>query len=407
MDAEIPSNDIQTISDAPVGNPSDYSELDAALSKSFPSNVKQDKADPVQPEVKEDAKNEKADSKGDVKQDSKPEIKNEQKTEEKKEIEKPVLTPEQIDALKPQDKGAWGAIKAANKTAHKMIEQERAENAKLKAALAEKEGLSKKEMEALKSEKANLEKYRAMIDLEADPEFIAKYDAPIEKAVQGIKDMIMKLDVKKETVDAIDFSDPAKLEQILRIVSENKDRFTAAQLERKMSEHLGLVDARNQTLKDQKEKYRETIESKKKESFAKSAEGEGRMIKFIESNVDKVPFLKKMEIKDGAPQGEIDAANKHNTMVDEMTKRVHAAIKAKEPEDIADLAISAVAALHMKAENEVLKSELKKAQDQIKAISVVNSEGPRQKPSSPARNNGSREILDTDSALESHFSGRR
>lgn len=386
-------------------------ELDAALGKSFagvvdtpivenndkPNVVEPPAVPKVQPESKQD----------------KPELKVEKV--EKPVEEKPLPTQEEIEKINEKDKGAWGAIKNANKRAHSMIEQKDAEIAKLKSVIAEKGSETQKEIEAIKKEKAELEKYRAMVDIQADPEFVSKFDQPIEKAVTGIKDMIKSLGVTQETVDSIDFKDPARLEQVIDLISQNKDRFTASKIERKIKDYLDLADKRNETLEEQKKNYKDHLEQRKKEAFAKGSEIEGRMLKHLELKTTEknkegkplIPFLNKIDPKENATQAEIDQVKNHNTMVEDLSGKLQSVLKMREPEQQAEIALAAVASHYLMAQLKVTTEELRKAKEELGKIAVVSSETTTRKPNNPTGRNGNSEPIDTDTALNQHFAGRR
>lgn len=386
-------------------------ELDAALGSSFGS-IPESTPEPVHKEVPpadQPRKEELVVNKPEVKQPEK-------RVEKAVEVEKPLPTPEEVEKINEKDKGAWGAIKNANKRAHSMIEQRDAEIVKLKSVIAEKGSASQKELDAIKAEKAELEKYRAMVDIQADPEFISKYDQPIEKAVTGIKDMIKGLGVSQETVDSIDFKDPARLEQVIDLISQNKDRFTASKIERKIKDYLELSDKRNETLEDQKKNYKETLEKRKKELFAKESEGEGRMLKHIELKASEkgkegqplIPFLNKLQPKENATQSEIDQVNKHNSVVDGLSSKLQEVLKMKEPEQQAEIAIAAVASHYLMAQLKVVTEELRKSKEELAKISAVSTEAPVRRANNPTGRNGKDEIQDTDQALASFgFRGTR
>lgn len=383
-------------------------ELDAVLSKSFPNaapqqeEVKQDEPKPVEkPKVELGEKN--SDKRGNLEL---------AKTDKPIEAEKSALTPEQVDKMDPKEKGAWGAIKNANKNAHKMIEQRDSEIAKLKSVIAERGQLSQKEVEALKAENADLVKYRAMIDIEADPEFISKFDQPIENITKGIKSMLKSMvlgtEITPEMVDKLDVSNSQIMDKIIGSVEESKDKFVARKMERMVDDLLKLKDERSESVAEQKEKYKETLEAKKKQAFEKNAEGEGRAFKHLESvtsTKDKsgnpmFPFLNKMEIKDTATQPEVDQINNHNAMVDMMHKKVSEAYKMDSPEQRMEVAVAAAAAHYLSAQWRAANAKIKSLQEEIQKISSVTNETEKTKPTSVKRNG---HIMDTDQALAAHF----
>lgn len=391
--------------------PDQDAELDAALAKSFGSK---DVEEAQVQTTNEDKEPRNLDSvhespKSAPIQDANDVVKS--KEQKPVEQEKPILSEEDTDKLKPTDKGAWGSLKTANKTAHRMIEQRDSEINKLKALVAEKSSLSQKEMDALKAEKADLEKYRAMVDIQADPEFISKYDQPIEKSITGIKELIKSLGVTQATVDDLDFNNPKRMEECIDLIAQNADLFTASKIERKIKDYLDLKDKRDETLKEQQKNFKDTLESKKKESFAKQSESEGRMIKHLESQVaakDKdgkpsISFLNKMEIRDGALQGEIDQAKNHNALVDQMNAKIQEVFKMKDPEQQAEIAIAAVASHWFSAQNKALTEKVAKLEAQLNKVASINSENPSRKPVSPSRN-GNHELPDAESAVNQYFS---
>jgi len=394
------------------------SELDAALSKSFSESneilselPKADKEAPKKEELKQEKQGERSEQKpDDSSSDRKPKS---EARQEKHQEEKKILTPEEVEKIDPKDKGSWGAIKQANKTAHRIIADKETEITKLKSALAEKGSTSTKELETLKSQISELEKYRAMVEVQADPEFISKYDKPIEGLEKDIKEFLKLRNVKPEFLDKINLNDTRLMSQIIGLIDKDEGEITASELRGKIREYLDLTQKRSKTVEEHKSNYKETLEKKKQENFTKQSESEGRMIKHIQAKATEnnkegkalLPFLRKMDLKEGASEGEIENANRHNEMVDQLDQKLQAIMKFKEPEQMAEVAISAVASYWLKAQNKALHEALTKAQEEIKKISTVNTESSNRKAPS-VRRNGNNEPEDLDSALAGHFNGR-
>lgn len=395
------------------------SELDAALSKSFAGMQPQEKIEPAVSPKKD------VPPPAPVDEQPKPEVlpnktepvKAESKNEEVKKPagdDKPLLSVDEIEKM-DQKQASWTALKNNNKRAHRTIEQKDQEISKLKATIAEKTSEAQKELEALRAEKTELEKYRAMIDIQADPEFVSKYDQPIEKSVADIKAMLLGMDVAQETVDEIDFGNTRLLDEIVNHVTTHKDRFVARKLEGKIKDYLDLFDKRNETMEEQKKNWKETLENRKKESFAKQTEGEGRMIKHLEAKAaekDKdgnplIPFLNKMEVKENATPAEINQINNHNGLVDVLSRKLQEVSKMNEPEQRAEINIAAVASHYFKNMANAALARVKALEDELKKVSAVSSEAPARKPSPPASRNGNGEYVDTDAALAAHFNRAR
>lgn len=385
------------------------SELDAALSKSFPQN-----AIPNNEPVKEEA--DKPEVKVDPKVEQKPQGKSEDKKADKPiAAEKPLLSPDEVDKIEPKKQDAWTALKNNNKNAHKMIEARDAEIVKLKAVVAERGQMSQKELDSLKKENEELAKYRAMIDIEADPEFVSKFDQPIENTMNGIKSMLKGMNISEELINQIDFSNTKLMEEIISNVGENRDKFVARKMERMVEDLMNLKDKRDETLSEQKEKYKETLEARKKQAFEKSTEGEGRMIKHLEviaamkdkSGNPMFDFLNKKQPKETANQLEVDQVNAHNHLVDLMQQKVQEALKMNEPEQRAELAVAAAGAHYLSAQLRSANAKIQSLQNEVQKLSAVTTETEKSKPVSSKRNgNGDGRIMDTDEALHSFFQNR-
>lgn len=403
MDPITPAEVSQNSPQNPVVTSPDLdAELDAALSKSFPNNSPAPENEPDPKETKKDPE---------VKAEAEPKAKVDAKKQDKPaEAEKPLLTPDEIDKIEPKKQDAWTALKNNNKRSHSIIKEKEEEISRLKAVVAEKGALSQKEVEALKAENGELAKYRAMIDIQADPEFLSKYDQPIEKTVSSIKAMLIDMNVSDEIIKQVDFTNTKLMDEIISHVGEHRDKFVARKLERKVEELVSLTDQRNETLAEQKEKYKETLEARKKQAFEKDTESEGRALKHLETVAaakDKTgnsmfPFLNKQEAKDGSTQPEIDQVNAHNKMVELMQQKVQQAFKMNEPEERMEVAVAAATAHYYAAQLKAANAKLKSLQEEIQKISAVSTESDKSKTPAPRnRNNG--HIMDTDEALAAHF----
>lgn len=389
----------------PVITPPNFDqELDAHLNKAFESLIPKQN----EPKIEEPKKVEsKRKDPIEEKQESKAEIK---KSDKPIEVEKPNINPQEIDKIDPKDKGAWGALKNANKNAHKIIEERDAEISKLKSVVAERGQMSQKELDTLKAENGELSKYRAMIDIQSDPEFLSKFDQPIDKTVDSIKVMLREMNVSDQLISQIDFTNTKLMDEIINNVGEHKDKFVARKLQRKVEELIDLSDKRNETLSEQGKNYKETLEARKKQAFEKDTESEGRALRHLEAvsnSKDRegksiFPFLNRVEPKETATQPEIDQINSHNRMVEMMQQKVQQAYKMQRPEERMEVAVAAAAAHYLSAQLRAITSKYKGLEDELKKISAINTESEKSKPAS-IRRNGNGASLDLDEALAANF----
>lgn len=394
-------------------------ELDAALNRSF-ANIVGNKENPAPPpEEKSNPPGDSVDTEK-PKQDPvskepvKPEVKIETKPEAKSEPQKPLPHPDSIGddptgKTSKLGKEGWNALKNNYRTAHQMAEKLESENVKLKKTIADSKENSQKELEAIRKEKAELEKYRAMVDIQADPEFKTSYEAPLTKAKDAVLDVLKKMGVKDEFLSQIDYENTEMLDRIVAVVQQT-DRFSASKLERNLKEILDLQEKRREALDNHGKTFRETLEKKEKEIFQKQAESEGRIVKHVESKLNEknekgmptLAFLHKIDPREDAPQGEIDQINAHNAMVDDLRGKLDGLMKAKEPEQIAEMALAAIYAHYLMREFKSQKQRADNAEAELKKISVVNSETPARKAASIKRSTAE-DPIDTDTALRNHF----
>lgn len=375
--------------------PGGDNELDDALNAVFKREPKNEEK-PIEKTKESQKQPEKSESK----EDKKPEP-------VKQEGELP--TPESLDNEVPKNQKSWTALKNNYRQAASIIKQKEEELKKIKAGLAEKSELSSKEVETLKKEVQELSKYRTLIDIQADPEFISKYDQPINKIQDSIKELLSNMSVDKATVDQIDFTNTKLMDQIIDHVGTHQDKITSKKLQRKVEEMIDLMDKRDETLSGQKSSYQEFMDNKKKESSMKGAEEEGRILKRLavqaeardEAGNAKIPFLQKFQPKDGSSQAEIDQANKHNRMVDLMAQEVQKAITASSPEERTDIAIAAVGSRWLRAQLNTASNKIKSLEEELKKISNVSGESTPSK-GRPGAAKGAAS-LDVDDALSAHF----
>lgn len=303
--------------------------------------------------------------------------------------------------VSPESKQGWDTLRSNYKKAHNMVEERDKEISALKASLADKGQSTTKEVEELKKEIQELNKYRAMVDIQADPEFISKFDEPIKGRKQDIKDLLTPHNVSEQVIDNIDYTDSKAISEIASIIRKERGDVDADDFLASARELRSLMNKREKASREQGEKYKEHLEVKKKESFTKAAEEEGRTLRHLEkvSKEKSIPFLNKKEAREGAGKAELDQVKSHNDLVDLMQSKVNEVLRMNTPEDKAEVAIAAIASHWLSAQNKQLEQRITGLEAELKKISNINSE--TEKPKSAPRKNG--ENLDLDSAMRAHF----
>lgn len=407
MDANTQTVDTPPVQDVPpeVNTAPDFeTEFNNAFEKSlagYKAAEPSDKPAEAPPKPVENPKP--VDVKPDAKKDTKPD-------------EGPLPDPESLEQAPPgkgsaQAKEGWNALRNNYKKAHRLAQERDEKIKKLETALAERGTSTQKETNDLKKQIEDLARYRAMVDIQSDPEFISKYDQPIEKAEGTIKEMLKGMNVSDDLISKIDFTNTKLMDKIVDDVSETQDKFTAKKIQRKVEDLLDLYDKRNETLQDQKKNFKEHLESKKKEVFSRDEEAQGKTLQHLEAisqSKDKegnqmFPFLNKIETKDGMNQAQVDQANAHNKMVDLMTSRVHEVLKMNTPEQRSEIAVAAVTAHYLSAQLRQSQTKIKGLEEELKKISTVTTETDKAKQPPSVRRNGNGEFKSTDDALTEYF----
>lgn len=402
-------------------------ELDAALSSAFKSqsgnlpppapaaNVQPPKVDPPKEipnpkkEVEPAPKKEEA-------------VKKNETAKKEKAVEKAPATIESIsddtgDKV-PADQAAWNALRGKNKAARAMLEEREEKIKKLETALAEKGQHTSKEVEQLKEKIEELSKYRSKTDLETDPEFISKFDAPITERVESMKAKLKEWAISDDVISKIDFTNKQTLGALAKAIRANEasigSEFDVEEFMTNAKEIIDLNKKRNLALDEHGKNYKQILEEKKKQAFAQNAENEGRAfnaLKQIASSKDKdgnviFPFLNRLTAKDGATPAETADIESHNKFVGSIYANIEEELKSNDPERKAKLAVAAAASIYLQSQVKVLRQKLQATEEELKKVAASGNETERRKvPSGNAPRNGNRESnLDVDAALDAHFS---
>lgn len=389
--------------------------LDAALSDLFktkaqPTPAKDEKKnpDPISQEPRKEGENQSAPKTEDKKKESKP-----------AEQSKPLPSPEAIpDPGKLKNREGWDTLKDSYSRAHKSLGEKDKEIDTLKRTLADSENLTKKEKEDLKKEIENLTGYRQMIDVQADPQFIDQYEKPIESTISQIKQLLIAGGASQQLVDQLTIEhmlDQKNVKAWMDAFEKEGQSLSGKRLMNRVEGLMDITEKRDGALKDYKTKYKEFLETRKKETFSKQAEGEGQMIRRLEEvkgmkDADGNPvlvFLNQLTPQPGATQGEIDQIQKHNKVAELLEGRVKEYMRADAPQDRTDIALAAALMPIKNAELQVAQQKIQALEKELQKLTAITTE----KPSTPNTRNGSarsgKEAENLDDALSNHFSGVR
>lgn len=379
-------------------------QLENDLSKLFDSPESKPKAESKPVEAKKSPDKSEA-----PKEEPKAEIKTENK-DKVSESEKP-----KIDDSKPKDKEGWKVLRESHAQAKKAIAEKDSELTRLKSALAEKGQSTSQEAEILKKEIEELKSYRAMVDIHSDPDFISKFETPFNEKHEEVRAILKSLGLNDDAINAIDYKNSRDISLSAQTIREKKqDDVLAEEFMSAAREARNLLLKKEKYLEEYKGKYKQVLETKKKESSTKQAENEGRMQKHLESIAQmknengelRFEFLVDKVAKDPANPAEVAQVEHANKVYAAIREQVSNLMKAESPEDKAELA---VAAGYAKLADARLRAVLKKnesLQAEIAKLSKVTSDTPKSQRVTSS-NSPSNENLELEDAMRSHFYGVR
>lgn len=351
-------------------------------------------------------------------------IKSEAPTNPKKEI-KPapsdVNDPSQINEPKNLSKSSvndWKNLKQVASKNFEIANQRMQELDTIKKSFANKEAEYKKKIETIEGQIKELSGYRAAVDIQADPEFISKYEQPMGKLQNELRTMLKSKNVAEEVINQIDFTDSSRVAGVVAAIEENSDKIFAKRFARRVEDMLELSDRKNEEIDSWQKNSSTFIEDRKKEALGKRAAEEGQMLKLVddysqqknEDGTPRIPFLSKQEAPAGANKDQLKSIEAHNIFVDQTNQKLQRILKSDSPDQKVEIALAACAAQWLRWQLDDVSKKLQASQEELKRISSAGSEGdgkastPRGESSRPTITDP--KSLDLDNALQAHF-GRR
>lgn len=326
-----------------------------------------------------------------------------------------ITPPEKLNS--PKSKEGWEALRQNYAKAHSIIGEKDKEIERLKVSIAESENLTKKEKEDFKKEIESLSGYRQMVDFQADPEFLEKYEKPIESTITQIRQLLVDGGAQKEAVDKLTLDhllDQGNIKLWTEALEKEGKVVSAKRLLNRLEGLMDSVEKKQDAISNSKTKYKEVLESRKKEAFTKQAEGEGQMTKYYEEvkgMKDKegkaaLQFLHQLTPAPGATPAEIEQIEKHNKVAGLLEGQVKTYMKASDPQDRVDIALAAAIMPLKNAELKMAHEQILALQEEIKKLSSATEE--KERGSTPRGGNSSNgsQPQNADEALDSFFANR-
>lgn len=358
---------------------------------------------------------------GDAGASRQPEKKDTARSEPLPEKKEGLVDPSTVADPKNLGKSAdgWKTLKSIASKNFEMANQRAQENEQIKKTLAQKDLEYKGQIEKLTKQVEELSGFRAIVDIQADPEFISKYEEPITKLESELKGMLKSMQVSDDVISKIDFQDPQRVSMILDVLDQSSDKITAKRFGRRAEDLIELNDRKNEELQKWKSNHKGLLESKKKEAFERNTQREGVMLKLVDeyasakdekTGESKIAFLSKKEPPPNANKEQLKMVEGHNKVVDAMHGRLKEILATDTPEAKVETAIAALASQWLNAQLQDVQRQLEQKTEELKKFTQIDSEGSERTPKAKAAYNptgADPKTLSIDTAFEHAFPGRR
>lgn len=299
---------------------------------------------------------------------------------------KPLIDPKSVvppSKLSKASQQGWDTLKASSEKAYARATRLEQENKTLRSALAQKSTETEGKTKTLSAEVEELKKYRALVDMETDPDFVKKYAEPMDEIKLEMSEILKSLNVDELTIKGINFKDSREVSIVAKKIADVAgDSVASQEFLDKAQQLIRLERQRTKELTTSKENYKKYYEEKRNKDVLSSTERETRIQQHIE-NVSQsrdaegnfiLPFMVRHFPAQDATPGQIEQIEKHNKMVDFMNTEITQILSEKEPEKLAENAVRAVYARYLHAVLQNERAEKARIEGELARISKSSTE---------------------------------
>jgi len=223
----------------------------------------------------------------------------------------------------------------------------------------------------------DLKRFRAVYDIKNDPEFIKKYQEPIEKASRGVYSTLEQANVPQRIIDSIKAAGgPAMVDK--KWWEDNLGKFSEFQkqdLVRNLTDAYRLQEEQAQEI----EGSTANIQQYEQQQLTKRSEWYNEETKVIDNELAELvkdkPYLHYQQVPENATPAMVEAIQKHNDGLNELKNIFNAARYPKDAQERARVAGAAtyvhVLVPQLRIEQQYrtqLQQELKQAKDELAQI---------------------------------------
>lgn len=267
-------------------------------------------------------------------------------------------------------------FKAMKEKWHGVVTQTKTEVDRLTKLLAEREGLTKKETEDLRSELTKAKRYEYAFDIQSDPQFQEKFIKPANETFKALGDTLKRAGYDASAAQQIDWDDEIAVESVAMQLQEKQGAAIANVFRNKASELRGIRASFNAERTNAITNYDKIVEEKAKERELKTTEREGRIKTALDQIYSKkddkgevqFSFLQHKQVPVNATDEVKAQIAEHNAFVDQSRKRIDQLSRTDEPEDRAGLAVAAELGIVLSQERQHLLKQVKDLEASLSEI---------------------------------------
>jgi len=238
----------------------------------------------------------------------------------------------------------------------------------------------------------------AILDIQNDPSFRAKYDAPINESKGTIYSLLRKYDVPEESIKAIEEKGgPTKITEAwwkTQIIDklQGLGKFTdARRIENAMAQIEDVEAARDGELKQAKENSEQWLHQKEYEKYESAVRDWEDEQSYIEELTQNTPF-RFQEVPPSATPEQVQKIESHNATMQDLAGKYDSAKNARTPKEKAAVYAAAVYSHVLTRQLQFEQTARKQDADTIKKLMSENSalKGAGRAPRSNVNNSNAR-----------------
>lgn len=221
-----------------------------------------------------------------------------------------------------------------------------------------------------------LRKFRAIFDIQNDPEFKSKFDAPIASAKENIYKILKANGASDEVIQSIEKAGgPDKIDQQWWKTNAI-DRLPLTEAERLKRNLVDVVD-----LKEKQQFEIENASQNAEQYYAKKHEEQVNWyhgtVNEIDTYMDQVtkdlPWARFREVPQGATQDQIQEIERHNAAVGSLAEKFNSALWPTTAQDRANVAAAAVFSHVLTEQLRIEQTSKAKMSEQLKKLTEENN----------------------------------